>query len=67
LFTHTGGSSGIGAVTAIHFSTLGCKIAITARSSDGLEKTAQECRKHVQQNDVCTLQLTMYLAVNYVP
>jgi hypothetical protein len=32
---------------------LGCKIAITARSSDGLKKTAQECKKHVKENDVC--------------
>ncbi|XP_028411815.1 uncharacterized protein LOC114534552 [Dendronephthya gigantea] len=46
----TGGSSGIGAVTAIHFSSLGCKIAITARSLRGLEKTAQEC------NDVLTIE-----------
>ncbi|CAB3994866.1 3-oxoacyl-[acyl-carrier- ] reductase [Paramuricea clavata] len=52
----TGGSSGIGAVTAVHFSTMGCKIAITARSLDGLAKTAQECRKHMQTSDVLTIE-----------
>ena len=53
LVASKGGSSGIGAATAIHLSTLGCKIAITARSLDGLETVAQDCQKHVQKSDVC--------------
>ncbi|XP_048766992.2 3-oxoacyl-[acyl-carrier-protein] reductase FabG-like [Ostrea edulis] len=41
----TGSSSGIGAGTAILFSKLGAKVAITGRNVDNLAKTAAECEK----------------------
>jgi len=37
----TGASSGIGRGTAVHFATLGCKIAIVARNLDHLTAVAQ--------------------------
>lgn len=45
----TGASSGIGAGTAVHFSTLGAKLALVGRSS--LEKLAEvvaECEKNTE-------------------
>ncbi|XP_014678454.1 PREDICTED: 3-oxoacyl-[acyl-carrier-protein] reductase FabG-like isoform X2 [Priapulus caudatus] len=39
----TGASSGIGAATAIHFASLGAKLAITGRDLHSLEKTKKKC------------------------
>ncbi|XP_046862667.1 3-oxoacyl-[acyl-carrier-protein] reductase FabG-like [Xenia sp. Carnegie-2017] len=52
----TGGSSGIGAATAVHFSTVGYKLAITARSVEGLEAIAIQCRKNVAKDDVLVIE-----------
>ncbi|XP_036365714.1 3-oxoacyl-[acyl-carrier-protein] reductase FabG-like isoform X1 [Octopus sinensis] len=41
-----GASSGIGAGTAVLFSKLGAKLAITGRKEDNLKKTADECEKN---------------------
>ncbi len=40
----TGGSSGIGAGTARHFATLGCKLSLVARNKERLDEVAKECR-----------------------
>ena len=45
-FYNTGASSGIGQGTAILFSKLGAKLAITGRNEANLNKTADECEKH---------------------
>ncbi|CAC5390116.1 3-oxoacyl-[acyl-carrier-protein] reductase FabG [Mytilus coruscus] len=42
----TGASSGIGQGTAILFSKLGAKLAITGRNDANLKKTADECEKN---------------------
>ncbi|XP_014772508.1 3-oxoacyl-[acyl-carrier-protein] reductase FabG [Octopus bimaculoides] len=42
----SGASSGIGAGTAVLFSKLGAKLAITGRKEDNLKKTADECEKN---------------------
>ncbi|KAJ3665739.1 hypothetical protein Zmor_001218 [Zophobas morio] len=39
----TGASSGIGAATAVHFSKLGAKLALTGRNLENLTKTAEQC------------------------
>ena len=40
----TGASSGIGAATALHLASLGCKLAIVARSNEKLQDTADKCK-----------------------
>lgn len=39
----TGASSGIGAGSAKHFSSLGCKLALVARNKENLEKVKEDC------------------------
>ena len=39
----TGASSGIGAGSAKYFASLGCKLALVARSKEKLESVKQEC------------------------
>ena len=39
----TGASSGIGAATAVYFSKLGAKLALTGRNLENLTKTAEQC------------------------
>ncbi|XP_035226163.1 uncharacterized oxidoreductase TM_0325-like [Stegodyphus dumicola] len=39
----TGASSGIGASTAVHFATLGCKLSVVGRNEINLEKTIEAC------------------------
>jgi len=41
----TGASSGIGAATAIHFSKLGAKLALTGRNIINLQDVADQCEK----------------------
>jgi len=41
----TGASSGIGAATAIHFSKLGAKLALTGRNLVNLQNVANQCEK----------------------
>ncbi|XP_013380737.1 uncharacterized protein LOC106151857 [Lingula anatina] len=41
----TGASSGIGQGTAIHMASLGCKLTISGRKMDNLQKTAQMCEE----------------------
>lgn len=45
-FRLLGASSGIGQGTAILFSKLGAKLAITGRNDANLKKTADECEKN---------------------
>lgn len=40
----TGASSGIGAATAVHFSTLGAKLVLTGRNVENLNKVAADCQ-----------------------
>lgn len=42
----TGASSGIGAATAIHFSKLGAKLALTGRNLVNLQKVADQCENN---------------------
>ena len=42
----TGASSGIGAATAIHFASLGARLALTGRSLANLQETAQQCKSN---------------------
>lgn len=45
----TGASSGIGATTAVHFSTLGAKLALVGRSSlDKLAEVLNDCEKNTE-------------------
>ncbi|KAG8190122.1 hypothetical protein JTE90_026690 [Oedothorax gibbosus] len=39
----TGASSGIGSGTALRFAALGCKLSVTGRNSQNLDKVIQEC------------------------
>lgn len=39
----TGGSSGIGAGAALHFASLGCRLAICGRSKENLQKIMKQC------------------------
>ncbi|KAG8239200.1 hypothetical protein J437_LFUL018565 [Ladona fulva] len=39
----TGASSGIGAGTAVHFASLGCKLVIAGRNEDNLKGVSQKC------------------------
>ncbi|GIY02391.1 3-oxoacyl-[acyl-carrier-protein] reductase [Caerostris extrusa] len=39
----TGASSGIGAGTAIHLASLGCKLSLTGRNSQNLDKVIDDC------------------------
>ncbi|VEN36255.1 unnamed protein product [Callosobruchus maculatus] len=50
----TGGSSGIGAETAIEFSSLGADVVITGRNAESLEQVADKCLKKplIIQGDV---------------
>ena len=48
----TGGSSGIGRATAIRFTQCGAKVAILARSKDGLEETCNRA-KNSEGKQVC--------------
>ena len=59
-FYNTGASSGIGQGTAILFSKLGAKLAITGRNDANLNKTADECEKHsgVRVSTISIKQLT---------
>ncbi|GIY72483.1 11-beta-hydroxysteroid dehydrogenase-like 2 [Caerostris darwini] len=41
----TGASSGMGAGTAIHLASLGCKLSLTGRNSQNLDKVIQDCIK----------------------
>lgn len=41
----TGASSGIGAGTALHFASIGCKLSLVARNAQALEAVAVDCRK----------------------
>ncbi|XP_065837563.1 3-oxoacyl-[acyl-carrier-protein] reductase FabG-like [Oscarella lobularis] len=51
----TGASSGIGAATSRHFVGLGCRLAITGRNADNLEKTAADCRKIKSGAEILTI------------
>lgn len=39
----TGASSGIGAGAAIHFASLGCRLALSGRNEENLQKTVKQC------------------------
>lgn len=41
----TGASSGIGAGTAVLFASLGCKLILTGRNSQNLDKVIENCKK----------------------
>jgi NAD(P)-dependent dehydrogenase (short-subunit alcohol dehydrogenase family) len=43
----TGASSGIGAATAVLFSRLGARLALTGRNEDNLKKVGEQCEKEV--------------------
>jgi short-subunit dehydrogenase len=45
----TGASSGIGRATAVEFARHGANVVLTARSTEGLERTADECRAFGQR------------------
>lgn len=49
----TGASSGIGAETAVHFSTLGARVAVVGRSS--LEKLAEVVAKCEKNTEVLSI------------
>eukprot|EP00118_Oscarella_pearsei_P020189 m.218218 g.218218 ORF g.218218 m.218218 type:complete len:261 (+) comp39890_c3_seq20:84-866(+) len=51
----TGASSGIGAATSRHFSRLGCRLALTGRNAENLEKIADDCRKLGSGAEVLTV------------
>lgn len=52
----TGASSGIGAATAIHFSKLGGKLALTGRNASNLNEIAEKCIEF-SKNSVPPLQI----------
>lgn len=43
LLLHVGASSGIGAGAAIHFASLGCRLAICGRNEENLKTVAKQC------------------------
>ena len=48
----TGGSKGIGKAVAMEFAREGCRVVISARSKEELEKTAEEIRQAVDSAEV---------------
>ncbi|GFR01899.1 3-oxoacyl-[acyl-carrier-protein] reductase FabG [Trichonephila clavata] len=48
----TGASSGIGAGTAELFASLGCKLCLTGRNSQNLDKVIENCKKPVSRLDI---------------
>lgn len=40
---HVGASSGIGAGAALHFASLGCRLAICGRNRENLQKIKKQC------------------------
>ncbi|KAK2150223.1 hypothetical protein NP493_2838g00006 [Ridgeia piscesae] len=50
LFVNAGASSGIGAATAVLFSKLGAKLALTGRNEENLKKTVEQCEKELPTN-----------------
>ena len=43
LLLHVGASSGIGAGAAIHFASLGCRLSLSGRNEENLQKTVKQC------------------------
>ena len=52
MFLNPGASSGIGAATAVLFSKLGAKLALTGRNEENLKRTAEQCEKELPTNKV---------------
>lgn len=40
----TGASAGIGAATALHFASIGCRLSLVGRNREHLEEVAAQCR-----------------------
>jgi NADP-dependent 3-hydroxy acid dehydrogenase YdfG len=43
LLLYVGASSGIGAGAALHFASLGCRLAICGRNKENLQKIMKQC------------------------
>lgn len=43
LSLNVGASSGIGAGTAVHFASLGCRLALCGRNSENLQNVVKQC------------------------